>query len=68
MSDAKRCDICGHFYIPEKVNWTMRISRENTERGTERNEYYDICMDCAKNKIFLLIADSKMLKEEFGNV
>lgn len=54
MADAKKCDRCGVFYIPEVNCAGVRV-----ERGL-RIDYYDLCANChTKLKSFLSEQDLK---------
>ena len=53
MADAKKCDICGGFYMTEEKKFNIsgckvyRVCLENATRGDIK--HYDVCDRCTED-------------------
>ena len=47
MADAKKCDICGKFYVPP-LGSTLKAGYSLMCSGTLTLDIYDLCDECNK--------------------
>lgn len=49
MAEARKCDICGKFYVVDDVAHAEMILIKYRKTGTlEEKNYYDVCTECAE--------------------
>lgn len=49
MAEARKCDICGKFYVINDVGFAeMILIKYSRSGGMEKKDYYDICTECAE--------------------
>ena len=71
MANAKRCDVCGRFYVNEDKNFSVNGYKAAVIAILSVNENnlkkYDVCDECAKDVFDLLEGRCCIHREKAGD-